>query len=209
MVKTRHVRENASDEPNFSFTRESCYIRQRQTVIVDHVDYRRAMGKRDLLSGLRGPAAHWPASLSLSTKQYHRGGNFLLDDDVTSLIRLRAGAIRLPRLHPFPSGWRACTFHLTTWANAFTSACLPFFLLYTEKNKHVDRASRIYTTCYTRDISFVKVPVESWHLWHLSDSCCEETRGLQGVTTDHHFLIFLYILYILYFSYFSYFLYYW
>lgn len=47
------------------------------------------MGKRDLLSVHRGPGlAHWPASLSLSTKEYRRG-HFLLRS-VTSLIRLRA-----------------------------------------------------------------------------------------------------------------------
>lgn len=38
--------------------KRSCYIWHRRTVIVDHVDNRRGLGKRDLLSRLRGPAAH-------------------------------------------------------------------------------------------------------------------------------------------------------
>lgn len=151
------------------------YPASTDRVIVDHVDYRRAMGKRDLLNGLRGPAAHWPASLSLSTKQYRRGGNFLLDD-VTSLIRLRAGArfddlcyarftsrddVRVFFFFLFFLFFLSLSTSSFLLSSSFffflSSSPSPVVLYVRSMSKHVEHVPRICTPCRTRYPAFERL----------------------------------------------------
>ena len=61
-------------------------------VIVDHVDYRRAMGKRDLLNRASWPGRSLTCLVILIDQTVSSWRHNFLLDDVTSLIRLRAGA---------------------------------------------------------------------------------------------------------------------